>query len=325
MGIGSRRPNAYDYAPLTIALAAQDRDSFQETAIALRQFQSGYPPILRCANRLADWANFQKPFLDVYWKLHLDNLNSGSSTSMRAFYQHNPANDFPSINTFIAAEAYRQMGWEMVPFNQEMRFADLQPENVVVGYVTGVQAALHHLGVTVPPEPNYPEVLQGFLGRKIWRSTINTVANNPDQWNIFVKPLTASKAFTGRVVRSPKDLISCGNHRHDVDVWCSEIVEFVTEWRCFVRYGQILDVRHYAGDWRSQPDVAIIEAAVQQYQDAPAGYAIDFGLTRDGRTLLIEVNDGYAIGAYGLFYIDYGKLLSARWAEMTGTKDYCNF
>lgn len=44
-----------------------------------------------------------------------------------------------------------------------------------------------------------------------------------------------------------------------------------------------------------------------------------------GRTLLIEVNDGYALGCYGLFYLDYAKLLSARWAELTKTVDECAF
>jgi ATP-grasp domain, R2K clade family 3 len=244
---------------------------------------------------------------------------------MKAFFQQNPANELPGINTFIAYEAYRQMGWEMVRFNQNIGFTDLQPENVVVGYVDGVHAALRHLGRAIPIEPNYPEILTPFLGRKIWRSTINTIANQPENWNIFVKPAEASKTFTGRVIRSTKDLIGCGNFHDDLPIWCSEIADFVTEWRCFVRYGQILDVRRYAGDWRSAPDISVIEAAVKQYQSAPAGYAIDFGLTRDGRTLLVEVNDGYAIGAYGLFYIDYAKLLSARWAEMTDSEDYCNF
>lgn len=30
-------------------------------------------------------------------------------------------------------------------------------------------------------------------------------------------------------------------------VWCSEIVHFKTEWRCFIRYGAILDIRQYQG------------------------------------------------------------------------------
>lgn len=57
----------------------------------------------------------------------------------------------------------------------------------------------------------------------------------------------------------------------------------------------------------------------------PAGYAIDFGRTADGRFLVVEVNEGYSIGSYGLFYIDYAKLISARWAEITQQIDLCNF
>jgi hypothetical protein len=244
---------------------------------------------------------------------------------MRAFFQRNPANDFPGINAFLAYEGYRQMGWEMIPFTQGSGFGDLARENVVIGYVDGVRSALHHLGLPIPDEINYPEELQSFLGRNLWRSTIITIANQPDRWNIFVKPETASKAFTGRVIRNTKDLMGCGNSREDIGIWCSEVVNFVTEWRCFVRYGEILDVRHYKGDWRVKPDARVIETAVQRFKSAPAGYGIDFGMTEEGQTLLVEVNDGYSLGAYGLFYFDYAKLLSARWAEMTGTTDHCNF
>ena len=64
---------------------------------------------------------------------------------------------------------------------------------------------------------------------------------------------------------------------------------------------------------------------IRKYTDAPKGYAIDFGVTADGKTVLIEVNDGYALGSYGLMEIDYAKLLSARWAELTETQDECAF
>lgn len=125
----------------------------------------------------------------------------------------------------------------------------------------------------------------------------------------------------GAEIRSPKDLVGCGNWEHDVPVWCSEPVQFITEWRGFIRYGKILDARHYRGTWEKMPDPEVIRKAVQDYKTAPAGYSLDFGLTDTGKTLLIEVNDGYALGSYGLFYIDYAKLLAARWAELTGTKD----
>ena len=48
---------------------------------------------------------------------------------------------------------------------------------------------------------------------------------------------------------------------------------------------------------------------------------MDFCLTDDGRTLLIEVNDGYSLGCYGMFALKYAKFLITRWAELTDTLD----
>lgn len=78
-------------------------------------------------------------------------------------------------------------------------------------------------------------------------------------------------------------------------------------------------------NWREHFNYKVVENAILEYKSAPNGYAIDFGLTDKGETLLIEVNDGYALGHYGLFSLDYAKLLSARWAELTSTIDECNF
>ena len=51
--------------------------------------------------------------------------------------------------------------------------------------------------------------------------------------------------------------------------------------------------------------------------NAPAGYSADFGVTDDGRTLLVEVNDGYSLGSGGLVANLYAELLRSRWQEMT--------
>lgn len=64
---------------------------------------------------------------------------------------------------------------------------------------------------------------------------------------------------------------------------------------------------------------------VDSFESAPNGYAVDIGLTDKGETLLIEVNEGYALGHYGLNALDYAKLLSARWAQLTRTADECDF
>lgn len=226
-------------------------------------------------------------------------------------------------NFYNAYEGFLQMGFEIVMFNDFEELKESQLEDVVVGYVGTVRERLFDFGI-ITPEIDYPDSISKYLGRKIWRSTINTINSNPDLWNVFVKPVE-DKKFTGVVVRSPKDLIGCGTYGTDVDVLCSEILDIRAEWRVFVRYGRILGVKPYKGDWRIHYNPKVIEAAINEYTDAPKGYAIDFGVTADGKTVLIEVNDGYALGSYGLMEIDYAKLLSARWAELTETQDECAF
>ena len=153
---------------------------------------------------------------------------------------------------------------------------------------------------------------------------MDEVAADTASWPVFVKPVE-DKRFTGKVVASISDLVGLGTSGLNPDVTCSEVVDFVAEWRCFVRYGRILDVRPYKGDWKVSYNPSIIEAAISDYSCAPAGYAADFGVTRDGRTLLVEINDGYSLGSYGLQHNLYAQLLSARWAEMLDVPDECAF
>ena len=96
---------------------------------------------------------------------------------------------------------------------------------------------------------------------------------------------------------------------------CSEPVNFQTEWRAFVRYRIIWDVRSYRGNWHAHYGSNVLDNTIRAYTGTPAGYAMDFGLTEDGRTLLVEINDSFALGSYGLDPIQYAKLLSACWAE----------
>jgi hypothetical protein len=226
-------------------------------------------------------------------------------------------------NFYAAYDGFKQMGFEIRYFQDLIELSVHQKEDIVVSYVDDVRAMLRKYDITAP-EMDYPEELAVFLGRKVWRSRLSTIANNPEKWNVFIKPVE-DKKFTGVVVRSTKDLAGCGTYGEDPEILCSDVVRFVAEWRCFVRYGKILDVRRYKGNWRAHFDYRVVEDVVMQFKSAPKGYAVDIGLTDKGETLLIEVNDGYALGHYGLFSLDYAKLLSARWSELTGTADECDF
>jgi hypothetical protein len=226
-------------------------------------------------------------------------------------------------SAFAALYGFKDMGIECLSFRSLNEILDSSPAEIVVGGIGIVRDRLQLLGVCTD-EIDYPAELHSFLGRRVWSSTIDTVSDHPEWWPIFVKPVEG-KRFTGRVVNGTADLVGCGTCGEDVDVTCSEVRRFVAEWRCFVRKGRILDVRPYRGSWRISLDTTFVEEAVASYSAAPAGYAADFGVTEKGETLLVEVNDGYSLGSYGLEPHAYAALLAARWAELTQTDDACPF
>ncbi|MEC0269679.1 ATP-grasp domain-containing protein [Paenibacillus anseongense] len=242
---------------------------------------------------------------------------------MKVYIKRGLDKEIANHNFYAAFDGFKQMGFEIQYFNEINDISDHNKEDIIVGYVDDVRTVFSQYRI-VPPEIDYPDELKSYLGRKVWKSKLSLIANNPEKWNVFIKPVE-DKKFTGVVVRGTKDLMGCGVYGEDPEIFCSDVVSFVAEWRCFVRYGKILDIRRYRGNWRVHFDNKIVENAVSQFKSAPKGYAVDFGLTDKGETLLIEVNDGYALGHYGLFSLDYAKLLSARWAELTNTVDECNF
>lgn len=224
---------------------------------------------------------------------------------------------------FSAAYGFHEMGFEVVKFHTHEELKESKLNDVVVGYSGPVGTRLRDYGLKIP-NIDYPESIAKYLGRKIWISTINTINSNPDSWGVFIKPVER-KSFQGRIVNSARDLIGCGSTNGDQEIYVSEVLRIVSEYRVFVRYRQIVDIRHYGGAWDVFPDVNVISNCVNDYTDGPETYAIDFGVTDTGKTNLIEVNVSGSIGSYGLEPIMYAKFMSARWAELTNTEDECKF
>jgi hypothetical protein len=103
------------------------------------------------------------------------------------------------------------------------------------------------------------------------------------------------------------------------EVLVSEYVIFASEWRCFVCRGKILDLCRYQGDVFAYPDARVVKNAVSDYSRIGlAGYGIDFGVLTNGQTVLVEVNEGYSLGPYGLESTEYAELLEARWLQLVG-------
>lgn len=195
---------------------------------------------------------------------------------------------------------------------------------LVAGTVPFVLHAMRRLGVAVPQHEPYPQELTPWLHRRVWKcDRLRDVLDDLKQGGprVFVKPALGWKKFTGFVVEFADDY-RFGGVSKNVPVWVSEPLQFVSEWRAYVAHGEVLDVRFadHGGERSAEPDFAAIREAVHQFGHAgraPAGYVIDFGVTADGRTALVEVNDGFSFGAYdGISAEVYWAVTAARWQEL---------
>ena len=54
---------------------------------------------------------------------------------------------------------------------------------------------------------------------------------------------------------------------------------------------------------------------INSYTSQPNTYTIDVGITEIHQNILIEVNDGYSSGNYGLTEIQYAKFLRDGWLQ----------
>jgi hypothetical protein len=136
----------------------------------------------------------------------------------------------------------------------------------------------------------------------------------------FAKPQGRLKRFTGHVFGDASDLMYLEDASASTRVWCSEVVEWRSEYRVFVIRGRVVGVRHYSGDSSVPLDQQVVAETVrllEQSGEARAAYGIDFGVLRDGSTALVELNDGFGLGSYGLDPGVYTDLTITRWCELT--------
>lgn len=134
---------------------------------------------------------------------------------------------------------------------------------------------------------------------------------------IFIKPYEL-KLFTGFVL--DKDFISSLNpYPDDTKVIVSEPFkyEIVSEWRVYIHMNRIFDSRNYSGDLFQIPSESYINELIDMYKDSfPTAYTIDIGILENGENVVVEFNDMWAIGNYGMDNSDYLRLLKQRYFEI---------
>lgn len=199
---------------------------------------------------------------------------------------------------------YQELGIE------ELEFSDSNA--VPIGSVEFIRAFAKVHGIELPTQDmSYPEQLRKYLGRSIRSGRFDEAL--PDE---FVKP-RETKIFDGGIRKQlseiPKD--------PSVLCWISEPIDLAYEFRFYIHNRKILGWAQYDdGVIDRIPDILTVRNMVCEYGSTqPIGYAIDLGETKSGEFVLIEVNDGWALGFYQWGRIhpeDYILLLTSRWNEL---------
>jgi hypothetical protein len=189
----------------------------------------------------------------------------------------------------------------------------------VYGGIGMVRRALDRIGASQPRVDGMPPAeCMELYGRRIWATTMTEVREGyEDNRFFFIKPLKIHKAFAGHVTSGNLcDLARTATLDNDFEVMASEVVTFRVEYRLFVHRKRVIGCRFYNGDFRIAPDFVVAEQFLQRYQAQPIAYSLDLGVTDKGQTLVVEINDAFSLGAYGLGSIPYARMVTDRWEEM---------
>jgi hypothetical protein len=199
--------------------------------------------------------------------------------------------------------------------------------NIIVSGTENTIKRLRDLGIEPPKALNIPEELEWyfFLGRKIKRMTFSEFKKDADNGSIsfpiFIKPDGYAKEFVaGPVSNKENALLFYKDVCEDCPIIISEIVNIISEYRCYVMEGKLIGIKHYLGDVRKFPNVELIDEMIKFYKNQPIAFAIDLGITNEGNTILIEINDAWSLGNYGLENNLYASMLAKRWHQLMSIK-----
>ena len=192
--------------------------------------------------------------------------------------------------------------------------------NILVGSVEMLSKWLSINQFNVPtPIPSH--VCNSFMGRPTHIRPMSNAYDLVEKGPIFVKPAYEIKAFTG-FVATDACMLEVFSQNYQGDVMIQPVIDIVSEYRCYISNDKIVGLKHYDGDPLAFPNpTTIIDCIKESLQHIDYhSFVLDFGVLADGKTILVEANDAWAIGNYGLDPQKYYLFIRDRWLQLTGVR-----
>jgi ATP-grasp domain, R2K clade family 3 len=192
-----------------------------------------------------------------------------------------------------------------------------------VGSVEFLRECMKAMAIQEPEPISYPNELLCFLDRKFGMTTKGMIIGIQEP--IFIKPVR-TKLFTGFVYGSPEqpDPESLGEFASLSDsepIWWSDVIQIQSEWRFYIDQKKIIGCARYdQHEWDTEPpDMDIVNQMIKTCSNQEP-YALDVAIMDNKKTVLMEVNDFWAIGLYDkcIRPMEYAKMLNRRWKKIVG-------
>lgn len=200
------------------------------------------------------------------------------------------------------------LAYKLITFEDISKFKHLIKNNLFVGSVEFMKEVFKTVGiedVRVPKNSN----------RECTKMTVYDAIELSKIKKIFIKPFDI-KLFTGFVMEG--FVYSCLNGIENESVMVYDVFtsDIVSEWRLYIHKNKIVDSRNYGGDFMIYPNHEYILSVINENNNFPIAYTIDIGVLQDGSNVVIEYNDMWSIGNYGIPNDLYLKLLRDRYFEI---------
>lgn len=252
---------------------------------------------------------------------------------MRAFLEK-IENDYLDDFVFTSKYQLQNLGVEIIDFDGT-NLKSLDKYNfslrtdIMIGSVEATTLFFKKCEIKAPAYLGYPESLQEYLGRKITSTIVGDLTND---FPYFIKPKNDVKLFTGTLCENENQLKLFKSQypvTNETELLLSEPLDFLSEYRCFIHKGQLQGIHWYKGDFKIFPNINHVEKMIELYKDAPVSYTLDVGVIpfvdelgyaeHQGfihDTVLVEVNDMWAIGSYGFDAQKYVRMTIDRFQEI---------
>jgi len=199
----------------------------------------------------------------------------------------------------------------------------INDENIICGSVESASQYLEELGVNVPAPIDmlkFQELNSFLLGRKLWLDKISNC--NLHEKPIFVKPYGKHKEFYPFVQKKEDDYLMYTQDvvNKDIIALFQDVINIKSEWRVYILNAEILKACNYSGAVMLFPNVDTINDILYISEKIMnigiKAYSIDVAVTDKNETVLVELQDGWSIGNYGLNPDDYFKFIKTRWLQI---------